>query len=88
MIKLDHTILESIKGYSTPLPQSLQRMLLLTYKIHNFSNQLGQCEFTKYGFSPNPLSLVRGFEMDLDLFHIESKLKREETAALAAKLPL
>jgi hypothetical protein len=88
MIKLDHTILESMTGYSPHLPQSLQRMLFLTYKIHNFSNQLGQCESTKYGFSPNPLSLVQGFETDLDLFQTTLKSRREETALLSAKLHL
>lgn len=88
MIKLDYTILESMKSHSSRLPESLQRMLFLTYKIHNFSNQLGQCEFAKYGLSQNPLSLVQGFERDLDLFQKTLESKREETAALAAKLHL
>jgi hypothetical protein len=88
MIKLDHTILESMKDHSPHLPESLQRMLLLTYKIHNFSNQLGQCVSTKFGFSPNPLSLLQGFEMDLDLLQTTLKSRCEETALLSAKLHL
>ncbi|CRG83593.1 hypothetical protein PISL3812_00947 [Talaromyces islandicus] len=88
MIKVDHTILDCMKGHSPPLPESLQRMLFLTYKIHNFSNQLGQYEFTKYGLSPNPLSIVQGFEKDLDLFQTTLKSKSEETAVLTAKLHL
>lgn len=60
----------------------------VSYKIHNFSNQLGQCEFTKDGFSPNPLSPIQGFERDLDLFQTKLKSKHEETAVLAAKIHL
>ncbi|KUL87859.1 hypothetical protein ZTR_03199 [Talaromyces verruculosus] len=88
MVKIDYTILQNLKGHSRGLPKSLHRTLFLTYKIHNFSNQLGQSEFTKYGLLTNPLPLVQAFEKDLDLFIVDLESKREEIEILTAKLHL
>ncbi|KAH8705430.1 hypothetical protein BGW36DRAFT_13366 [Talaromyces proteolyticus] len=88
MTKIDYTILQNLKSHSPGVSKSLRSMLFLTYKIHNFSNQLGQCEFTKYGLLPNPLSLIQAFEKDLDLFQTRLESKREEIAVLTAKLHL
>lgn len=64
-VRSDNIIVRCVTEKPQELPSVLHRMLLVAYRVHIFTEQLGNYQFTADGLMPDPLPLVRAFENDV-----------------------
>lgn len=85
-VRVDNIILKCIAERPPDLPETLHRMLLRVHKIHTFTEQLGDHQFTPDGLMPEPLALVQAFDSDLRNLKIVTEADR--VMSLMARLYL
>ena len=66
-ISADHTILSALANGSTELPRVLYNLLQISFRAHKFSSLLGHNERTADGLIPEPFSLIRAHDLEVEV---------------------
>lgn len=90
-VKVDNSILDALSSHPSWLPSTLEQHLRIAYQSFQFCHTLGHHDLTSTGSFPNPVPIIRMFDVNLRALELHPGSEwttSTEIAFLNAKLQL